>query len=257
MDVLIGLVGGLALGIPLTLGGTYYLFVLQRERKELGWELISSTPIVTKPSSEPDIKIAVNSRLLNSSSTDDWTDIEEFRAFRVRLRNTGNKVLEDISASFKLGGEARVVALEGESVPDFGARSLTSHIQVPSPQSARAVIPFLNSKQETILSLKAVNSHLANLEISAGAPGLIFYDLARRSFWKKLIPSAGVFLASIAYLLPLGVLEAVGVTNVVTSTEENAWEAVATGLMFVATLSGLLAIYAWASEDERHKRLRG
>jgi len=260
METIVGLIGGFVLAIPLTVAGSYYLFVLQRARKELGWEVISSTPIVTRPTGRPDIQVIVSPRLLGEAEKDDnsgWSGIQEFRAFRVRARNTGNQVLESLSIRFALEEGARAVSLEPEVEPLFGEQAIRPELQTPDVRSARAMVPFLNPREEVIFSLQAINSPTGRCEVSVGAPGLVFYNLyEHRLLREALLWLAGLMVigGAVAAILLLNWQEGLDI-----SREEDKPDSTLTvwgWLAFFSGLAGLWCLGRSISPALRRRRFR-
>jgi hypothetical protein len=253
VDTVFGIVAGTVLGIILTVIGTRYLFSLQRRRLELGWEVLSSTLIVTSPET-PDIKVVVSPRLFNSNrqaryvvkgsggqGEEGWTAIQEFRSYLIRVQNAGNQVIRSQMVNFVLEREARVVSLAVESQPQLGGQTIATELQTPWPNAATAIIPFLNPRNDVVFSLQAVNATTPECEVMAGAPGLLFFNLARRRAVRDvtLMVPATVILA--VPLLILTVLEATGSgPHILDHDSPNTiWNYVATVSLVVSILMAL------------------
>lgn len=169
-------------GSAVTAIATLIILERQRQRKVVGWELVSSTPIITRPAVEQDIRIIVSNKLLGHTDTDqnEWSEILALRAYQVRIKNTGNVTVEDLPIFFELSGtDARIISLEVESGLVWGARAVAILLQSPAANIASATVPFLNPKDEIKFSFQAVNSS-SRCQIKAGEPGLSFIDLRVR-----------------------------------------------------------------------------
>jgi len=79
-----------------------------------------------------------------------------------------------------------------------------SELQHPSPNFARAHIPFLNSGQEIILSIQSVNNASNTCKVSAGAPGLKQFSLSQR---RNLLYFLGATAVALALLVPAGIIK--------------------------------------------------
>jgi len=126
METAVGLAVGLGIGVALTIVGSYVLGMIQKERLELGYEVLSSNIIIPKlKNPTPDIQVMVRESLVNQAgSTEAHVAVDEIRGFRVRLRNTGNQVIGNQHVNFELDQAAKVISLEAERVPDLGGASM-------------------------------------------------------------------------------------------------------------------------------------
>jgi hypothetical protein len=206
METAVGIIGGAAIGAILTLAGTYWLWVLQRHRKQLGYEVVSAHVVIPKlEKPTPDIKVMVRESLLNQDgSADEFVAVDEICGFRIRVRNTGNQVVEDQLVTFSMDKRAKVISVEAEEYPDLGGRSVVSGVSHPTSNVATARIPFLNPAQEILFSLQSVDNECMECGVTAGAPGLTYFDMERRRIvWTACL----TLVATMGFTIPPGVLK--------------------------------------------------
>jgi hypothetical protein len=130
-------------------------------------------------------------------------------------------------------------------------------LQTPSPNVACASLPFLNPDTEVIFSLAAVDASSPECDVQAGAPGLVFFNLAIRREFRSIVlmlPAAIVFGVP---LFTLMVLEALGSgPHILDHQSPNTiWNYVATGSLVVVVLT-FLRFVVHASRFESRRRPR-
>ena len=183
MDIVVGIIGGVVAGTLVTLIGTKYLWGLQRPRRELGYDILSAHVLIPgPPEATPDIKLTVRNRLIDPASTkpDDFSEVEEVIGFRILLKNTGDHLLDEQVVVIDLGEPVTTLSASIEKQPDLGNASIVMEPQAGEPQLTRIAVPFLNSGEEIILNIQSVGNMDRNCTISAGAPGLRYYDFGKR-----------------------------------------------------------------------------
>lgn len=212
METVVGMALGLVVGAFLSLLGTRYLWLLQRERMELGYEVLSSHVIIPKLAKPtPDIRVVVRAALIGEGdNTQEYLPVDEIRGFRVKIRNTGNTVIEGQRIIFELDNRSKAISLEPEDYPDLGGREIVCSVQLSESNVATAVIPFLNPGMAIIFSLQSVNNDSFACRVTAGAPGLVVYSNAQRRSTRVL---ALVAAGTIALAVPPGVLKLVDLSS--------------------------------------------
>jgi hypothetical protein len=153
-----------------------------RDRKALGWEILSSVPVVIPlPKSHRQyISVRVINSMLGKDPDNEWTPIESFRTFLIRVQNTGDEVIDNLRVTFSLEQEAYIVSLEAMHTSHLGDLQVETEFQSPRRNFARATIPFLNARKEIVFSLQAVDSTSGFCRVTAGAPGLDVFSIAAR-----------------------------------------------------------------------------
>jgi len=183
--------------VPTTLLAGYFLFRLNRERLEVKWALLSSLPLVTRPSGRSDIRVVVRASLLDpSDDSTDFKDITEFWIYQVRLRNSGTKTIDEFKCVFRAGDGARIVQIEPQHAY-MGGKWVETKLQTdgedPYPNFAVATIPFLNEKQSVILTVSVVDATSPEIEVHIGAPGLqVDREVARTLTFQQAVRQAGL-----------------------------------------------------------------
>ena len=236
MEAATGIIGGLVAGALVTLAGTYYLWVLQRRSKELGYERLSAHVVIPKlEKPTPDIKVLVRESLLDQKgSSDNFVAVDQIRGFRIRVRNTGNEVLQDQRVTFTMDKEARIISVEAEKYPDLAGKTIVSTVQHPTSNVATATIPFLNPGTEIIFSLQSVNNEQEReCRVTAGAPGLSYFDMERRrTIWMGIV----AFALTATLAVPPGILKLLELGDRISVSQNNA----VTTYIAVSLLTSLL-----------------
>jgi hypothetical protein len=175
---------GAVIGSFITLAGGFALyFLVQRQRKQLGWRVLSASVIIPKLRNPmPNITIAAKPALLGKEGEELIPIEEEILGYRIQIRNTGNQVIDEQSVTFTMTERPQVLSIEPESLPDFGGRDIKTTVQDPTPNVAVTVLPYLNPRQEVVFSIQCLGDRKAKCRVSAGAPGLVLQDIvwARR-----------------------------------------------------------------------------
>ena len=184
---------GIVASVLVTFAGSYWLFVLQRKRTELGFQVLSANVLIPGPPEEtPDIKLLVRSKLIDPGISEEFSEVAEVLGFRVLLKNTGTEPLEKQSVTIDLEEPAVTLSANIERKPDFGEQSVEIQTQWGAPHRTRLLVPFLNPKEEVVLSLQSINNEGKTCAVSAGAPGLIYYDIGRRATRQLAVRMAGM-----------------------------------------------------------------
>jgi len=258
-DTIVGLVGGAVLAALVTLAGTYYFWVLQRSRKELGYEVLSANVIIPKlQKPTPDIQVMARSSLLRDDGGEaDYVPVDEVFGFRIRVRNTGNVPVENQDVAFIMDYHARVISVEMEEYPELTAPSAKISLQDPYPSSARATIPYLNPGKDLIFSLQSVNNYLANCFVEASAPGLECYDMYRRRFFLWLTTALLLAIALVGPPAVLKLLDVSGQVSIGGSTPFkyyafSSWVAAAFPVLYLA-----MAAVSWVESRRSPERKGG
>ncbi|MDP2674546.1 MAG: hypothetical protein Q8Q00_06540 [Dehalococcoidia bacterium] len=199
---------GIVIGVVLTVVGALLLSHLQRERRRLAYEVLTAEVIIPDVRDRSGLHIMVDSALLGASSraesaeaaAEALTEVKKVYGFRVGLRNVGNAVIENQQISIRLDDSARIISLGVEFAPDLGGESITTNIEPSQPNACSAQVPFLNPSHHAILSIQSVDNGGTTCLVSAGARGLVVYDLAKRRD-RIAISGAVAFVLAVAGVL--------------------------------------------------------
>lgn len=244
----------------ITLAGTYYFWVRQRSRRELGYEILSANVIIPKlPKKTPDIQVMVKSSLLSGHAEGmmEYKPVEEILGFRVRIRNTGNQVLENQQVRFTMDEKARIISIEPEETPDLGGRAIHCTAQDSTSNVALAELPFLNPGQQVIFSLQSVDNAGTSCSVSAGAPGLRYFDMQARRHVVSFTVS-GLVLVVLA--TPAGILKLLDLSGQAWVSDSDALDiyiGFAIILGFLPMMIFLRTVGDWLEDLTTRRRIGG
>jgi hypothetical protein len=203
-EAIVGAIIGAVIAGLLGAAAVYWGFVLRRERKELGYEVLSANVLIPgPPEATPDIGIIVRNRLIDKehATPEAFSPVERVLGFRVRIKNSGNMPLQSQVVTLELGSGAITLSGSVEKQPDLGAEVIAVEPQFQEPRRTRFTVPFLNPGHEIVVSLQSIgNSSDMTCAVSAGAPGLHTYDLARRRRRRDMIQSVLVLVVIVSVI---------------------------------------------------------
>jgi len=178
-------VAGLLAGVVLTMVGQRYIFGLSRERRAVGYEILTANviiPSLARPN--PAVRLTVKQSVLDTGWDDpddtDFVDVDEVYGFRVRIRNAGNRHLVNPQpVTFRFPPGTKAIMADLECSPEFGGRAVG--VDIDNSQSKVTVtFPFLNMRDEAIVSIQTLYNRDLSCKIIAAGPGLDSFDMGRR-----------------------------------------------------------------------------
>jgi len=235
----VGLAVGLLGGIVLTVLGAILVVRFQRQRRQLGYEILSANVIIPRLARpNPAVQILVKESVLDTGH-DDPRDlavvpVDEVFGFRIRIRNAGNGELVKQSVTFQFPPGAKVILADLEALPEFGGISPATDID-NSRSRVTVTLPFLNENQEAIVSIQTLYNQDLSCKVIAAAPGLYSFDMRRRRL-VLLEVACGLVIALVT--VPGLVLFGLSVFGAI---PEAVHEEVAAAAMYMVMLS-LLAV---------------
>jgi hypothetical protein len=215
MESAVSAIGGAIIGALLAFAGAYYLWFLQRERLELSYNILAASIIIPKLPQNPNIMVSVRESLIKEGGDDAiLAPVDEVIGFRVSIKNTGNRVVEDQLVTFSLSDESKVISVEPERLPDLGDARVEGKVENPGSNVCAVVIPFVNPGEEMIFSIQSVGGKTTDCRVSAAAPGL------KLSRWKSR-----TFLYALALVvLGLALTIAMPVVMWVDFRDDSSWD---------------------------------
>jgi len=228
---------GAVIGSVLTAAFGYFLWHQQVSRKQLGWRILSASVIIPRLSNPiPNIHIAVRPQLLGRTGNDLIPIDEDILGFRIRLRNTGNQIIEDQRVTFTMSEGARVISIEPESQPDLGGRQIQTFVQDPTPNVAATRLPYLNPSQEVIFSIQCLGELKTKCSVSAGAPGLTLQDV---EWWNRKLFLGALVSVTLLALLAAAIARILVETGDIAQTSRRD---INVSLLFLGVIGGLLIV---------------
>lgn len=185
METAVGLGIGFGGGVVLTILGAILTVRLQRQRCELGYEILSANVIIpklTEPNPAAAVVVrrsALEGRPWGPDEPDEPVPVEEVYGFRVRLRNCGNVVLHDQAVRVTFDQSTKVILANMESAPELGDERIDIAV-TDEGRSVVATFPYLNPRATAIVSVQTVYNSTRFCRVVAAAPGLGSFDMARR-----------------------------------------------------------------------------
>lgn len=183
MDIVLGIAVGVILGVIFTYLFAHRLFVLQRKRKRLGYEVLSADiviPFESKPGGG--LQVTVKKQLIaddGESISEEYVPAGIVFGFRVLLRNIGNETLENQTVHIKLDDRAKIVATEIESLPP--GRSDTDIVRKrdsAKPYVSTCTFLYINEDEEFIVSIQSLRNKSMECKVFALGPAVKVHDLA-------------------------------------------------------------------------------
>jgi hypothetical protein len=173
------------------------------------------------------------SLLERDASDDDFVPVDDIRGYRIVLRNTGTKTLENLLVRFWFEPGSRVISIE----PEMGDAKVATQPQDGDPRYATARLPFLNMGKVAIFSIQTVNSAGGGVGVASGAPGLSCHNMSKRDPWTVVLMIA---VPTIALGLPAAILKVFVIADTLSVSDHAiTGQYVAKGLIFA--LGGMLA----------------
>lgn len=241
---------GITIGAFLTLLGSYWLFVLQRKRKRLGYEVLSANLVIPFESKPGDsLRVVVKREVVADDAElieQEFITVGKVYGFRVMLRNTGNETIQNQAVLIQLDDNAKIVATEVEHAPVGMTGIVTERDQV-KPYVAKCYFPFMNEGDDFIVSIQSVRNESTECNVSAPAPGLQVHDLAvkhrRRDKLAMSSTLAGTGLMWAAIITGVAVYGWDSrLSDILTDTPRGQLILFAMGLGFLASMIGMITM---------------
>jgi len=216
-------VAGLLVGVVLTLVGQRYILGLSRERRAVGYEILTAGVIIpkrTEPNPAAAIVVrrsALEGRTWAPGEPDEPVPVEEVYGFRVRLRNCGNVVLHNQAVRLSFDESAKVILTNMESAPEMG----DERVEIAVEQEGRSVVatfPYLNPSATAVVSVQTVYNAGPSCHVVAAGPGLYSFDMDLR---RNIILLAVFALVTAVLVTSGGVLMGLGFAAEPNSTAEG------------------------------------
>jgi hypothetical protein len=215
----------------------YSLYLLQRPRLQLGWEILSASVIIPRLRNPmPNISVAVKANLLGHEGEALTPVDEDILGFRIRIKNTGNQLISKQTVTFFMGDGAKVLSIEPETQPDLGGQQISTGVQDPTPNVATAVLPYLNPGQQVIFSLQCLGDRKTKCQVSAGAPGLVLQDMFR---WQGIRTMSVMLAIALLIIIPPSIVRLLVETGTIS---EDAKDSISTWLLVSGVIGGVLAV---------------
>lgn len=236
IGTVIGAVAGILAGIPLSLVGYRYLAELTRQKRRLGYQVVSANVIIPKlPKENPDVRVMVAESVLTpGGDPTTFADVEEIYGFRVRIRNSGNVELTDQVATFQFPRATKIILADFETAPEFGA--VQPQFEIDNEAARMSIrFPFLNPKDEALISIQSVRNPNLACKVGAVGPGLETFDMAERSrkTWRLIL---GGVVAALG--VPGGISLGLSLSDAFSRETAGVLENVGVALLFLAAMIG-------------------
>lgn len=252
METAVGLAIGFAGGVVLTVLGAILIVRFQRQRRELGYEIVSANVIIPKLSQpNPAARVVVRRSALEgrewrAEDPDEPVPVDEVYGFRVRLRNCGNTVLDRQAVRLSFDEGTKVILANIESGPELG----DERVDITVTEGGRSVVvifPFLNPEAEAVVSVQTVYNSTRSCQVVAAARGLRTFNMGKRR-------TAMMAMVVLCLLVPGGILLGLGTAGAAPETVTKPFQLAGSGLLIAAWV-----VFQWVamSITPRWSRLWG
>ena len=247
-------VAGLVAGVLVALAGQRYIFGLSRERRAVGYDILTAGVIIpkrTEPNPAAAIVVrrsALEGRAWAPGEPDEPVPVEEVYGFRIRLRNCGNVVLHNQAVRLSFDESAKVILTNLESAPEMG----DERVEIAVVEEGRSVVmtfPYLNPKATAVVSVQTVYNTGSSCHVVAAGPGLYSFDMVLRHL---IILVAAFAVAAAALAITGGVLTAIGATATPNSRTAGLNDPGVT-LLVVSALPAVMALLAGVAVYQQGK----
>lgn len=238
----IGLGAGLLLGIALTVLGAILVVRFQRQRRELGYEILSANVVIPKlTQANPAATVmvrrsALEGRRLDPAESDELVAVEEILGFRVGVRNCGNVVLHSQPVRLTFDGSAKVILANMETAPELGDERVEIGV-AEEGNSVLATFPFLNPRATAIVSVQTVYNRTRSCQVVAAGPDLRSFDMARQ---RKMVTVVATAAWLLCFLMCGGLLLGLGWARVVPDDAARKVEAAGFYVLFAGIMGAMV-----------------
>jgi len=190
METGIATASGIVASALLTFMGSYWLFVFQRKKEQLAFEILTRAVVVPVEFEPGDaLQVTVRSDVMTPRAESREPDAEaeyvpagKVYGFRVVFRNPGRDPIGTHTVYVELDQEARIASIEPESMPK-GAEppDIVTGRHEDRPNVGYCTFTFLNGGEGMVLNILSVRNATPYCKPYAREKGLILQDLGGRA----------------------------------------------------------------------------